>query len=471
VDSISNKAPGRGQIPGTGPFPESGVVASAMDARPPAPPPERHVVEADRLVVLGSLAAGVAHEISNALTGARLMVGRLLTLELSQRPPTPLQEHRIEMLQEVRESFSRVERIVSGLRRLSSVDADEPLVAVDLAEVLDSVARVASHEIAHRARLACDYGPVPQVLGRRGQLEQLFLNLLINAVQAIPEGSAHENTIRLVTRTDVAGRIVVEVVDTGEGILPENLPRIFDPFFTTKPPSRGFGLGLSVARDIVESLGGEIAAESAGPRGTTLRVVLPPMSSAPVPVPRPAARPHVPHVPHARPIAGQVARVEEPRWPVGEARAKGMPVRLLVVDDDPMVARAISFALDYEVVLASSGREAQQILGSDRRFDAVLCDLMMPEVTGMDLFDAIARTDPELAGRFVFMTGGAFTARARRFIASVPNPHIEKPFQLGTLRAFVRAAIKDESDDPSDADGGMPGGLPGEGPGGGNGPL
>ncbi len=392
--------------------------ATAHPAHPVlGPTPEPRLIETDRLAAVGSLAAGVAHEISNALTGARLVLGRLLTLELSRRPVTPLQHHRIDMLQDVRDSFSRVERIVRGLRKFSCMDEEEKMEPVDIAEVLDAVTRVAAHEVGHRARLACDYGRVPPVFGRRAQLQSIFLNLLVNATQAIPEGKAHENAIRVVTRTDEAGRVVIEVTDTGTGILPEHLPHIFDPFFTTKPPSRGFGLGLSVARDIVTSLGGEILAESAIDRGTTFRVVLPPCALT---------------------ARAAVASAAPGKGAASASREGGD--RVLIVDDEPKVAEAIAFALDGDVVVAASGREALDILRSDPKFDVVLCDLMMPEITGMDLYEAIVLLDPALAGRFAFMTGGAFTARAQRFLSSVPNPHIEKPFKLEDLRAFVRSA-------------------------------
>lgn len=158
---------------------------------------------------------------------------------------------------------------------------------------------------------------MPPVLGRRAQLQSVFLNLLVNATQAIPEGKAHENAIRVVTRTDEAGRVVIEVTDTGTGILPEHLPHLFDPFFTTKPPSRGFGLGLSVARDIVTSLGGEILAESALDRGATFRVVLPPCTV---------------------PARAGVARTTSGKG----AASTGESHRVQVVDDEPSPRRSPS---------------------------------------------------------------------------------------------------------------------------------
>jgi signal transduction histidine kinase/ActR/RegA family two-component response regulator len=378
------------------------------------------LIEADRLAALGSLAGGVAHQINNALTSARLSLARLVSFELSRRPLTPVRLHRIELLQEAREGIERVERVARELRSFSRVE-DEPVGPVDIHGVLDGVISLTSHEIQHRARLVCDYGEVPPVIGKSAALRQVFLNLLINAAQAIPDGHAHVNEIRVSTHVDGQGRVVVEVADTGTGAPPELVARIFEPFFTTRAPGEGIGLGLTICRDTVTAMGGEISAESKPGRGTTLRLALPS-----------AARRDA--VSTKQTLEQEVSPDDGPRG------------RLLIVDDDRPVAAAIALELDeYDVVVAGSGREALEILRKDPGFDVVLCDLMMPEISGMDLYETLAPVERGLAERFVFMTGGAFTQRAQSFLGRVPNTRIEKPFQAEDLRTLVDAMASQHS--------------------------
>jgi signal transduction histidine kinase len=132
------------------------------------------------------------------------------------------------------------------------------------------------NEVRHRAQLVKDYGPVPLVNADEGQLAQVFVNLLVNAAQAIPEGHAETNQICVATGTDESGRAILSFRDTGAGISPELLGRIFDPFFTTKPVGVGTGLGLSICHGIVTALGGEITVESQPGKGTIVRITLPP---------------------------------------------------------------------------------------------------------------------------------------------------------------------------------------------------
>ncbi len=251
-------------------------------------------------------------------------------------------------------------------------------------------------------------------LGALARLGQVVLNLLINAAQAIPEGHLAEHEIRLVTRTDASGRAVLEVRDTGVGIPADIADRIFDPFFTTKPTGVGTGLGLSICRSIVLALGGEIRAESRPGAGTTLRVSLPAAPAA----------------------AGEV----EPSPPPASTCRRG---RVLVVDDEPAVAAAIKrvLASQHEVTVRGSGEEALEAIARGERFDAIVCDLMMPRMTGMDLHASLARLAPEQASRIVVLTGGAFTDRAREFLEHVPLPRCEKPFDVQGLRDLVRKVV------------------------------
>jgi CheY-like chemotaxis protein len=275
---------------------------------------------------------------------------------------------------------------------------------------------MAWNEIRHRARLAREYAATPPVLANESRLGQLFLNLIMNAAQAIPEGRAEENVIRLTTGTDPAGAVVVSVADTGVGMAPEVKQRLFTPFFTTKPVGVGTGLGLAICRRIVAELGGEIAVESGAGKGSVFRVTLP-ASPRETPAESPAAS-----------------------APVRAAR-RG---RVLVVDDEPSVSTAIrrTLALDHDVSAAASGVEALALLRSGARFDVILCDLMMPQMTGMDLHRELAGLAPEMAAQMIFVTAGAFTPAARRFLDEVPNLRVDKPFEPQHLRALVNERVR-----------------------------
>jgi CheY-like chemotaxis protein len=214
------------------------------------------------------------------------------------------------------------------------------------------------------------------------------------------------------TWTDERKRAVIEVADDGVGIPGNLIGKVFDPFMTTKPVGEGTGLGLFVSRSIVKAAGGEITVESEVGKGTRVRLVLP----AAAPRPEPEIQP---------PSSGLA--------PVPRAR-------IFVIDDEPALGPAVRslFAGEHDVVVAVSGREALARLLEDRDFDVILCDLMMPDLTGMDLFEEIKTIRPELAQRFVFMTGGALTGRMEEFFKRYPNRCIQKPFDLVELRSLVR---------------------------------
>jgi CheY-like chemotaxis protein len=244
------------------------------------------------------------------------------------------------------------------------------------------------------------------------RLGQVFINLLVNAAQAMPVGGADTHEIRVVTSTDAEGRAVVEVRDTGSGIPPALLGRIFDPFFTTKPIGVGTGLGLAISHSIVIGMGGEIAVESEVNRGTTFRVILPP------------------------------ARTLEVTSIPPSTRSKTTEVRrsaVLVIDDEASVGLVIRRVLrQHDVTAVTSAREALDLLGCGKEFDVILSDLMMPGMSGMALYRRLVDDHPKMAPRVVFLTGGAFTAEAREFLDRVGNKCLEKPFAAERLRETVQ---------------------------------
>ncbi|MBI5497461.1 MAG: PAS domain S-box protein [Deltaproteobacteria bacterium] len=250
----------------------------------------------DRMIAVGTLAAGVAHEINNPLTYVASNLGylaqhlpglisecaasRARQVTLAGGPGTG-ESTKVpvgELAAAVREALDGVSRVTMIVRDLKTFSRTAPQChgPVDVRRVLDTVVRLATAETRHRARVVKDFAVVlPPVAAEETRLGQVFLNLLVNAAQAIPEGSAETNEIRLMACPAGAGRVMVEVRDTGAGIPVETLPRIFDPFFTTKPVGQGTGLGLSICRGIVEGLGGEIVVESQVGKGSVFRVILP----------------------------------------------------------------------------------------------------------------------------------------------------------------------------------------------------
>ncbi len=232
---------------------------------------------AERMSSLGTLAAGVAHEINNPMT---YVLGNLdyMAEELARNPAPVCSDAETSLEQLVREAQDgarRVVRIVRDLKTFSRHSEDDPLTPVDLESTLETAAGMVRAQIRHRARLVRSYRGATMVLGDNVRLGQVFVNLVVNAAQAIPEGNEEKHVITLRTYLDEQGLAVGEVEDSGSGIDPANLPRLFDPFFTTKPIGIGTGLGLSSAMGIISALGGTIDVESKLGIGTIVRVRLP----------------------------------------------------------------------------------------------------------------------------------------------------------------------------------------------------
>ena len=345
---------------------------------------------ADRLISVGTLAAGMAHELNTPLAYVAANLEFLARAVPEHLAPGGAPEIG-EALRESVDGAERLRLIIEDLRTFSRPPDGDEQGPADLDAVLRSCIGMAWNEIRHRARLQRDLPPLPAVAGNPARLGQVFVNLLVNAAQSIREGDVEANVIRVLRACAPGGRVAVEVSDTGAGIPSHVLPRIFEPFFTTKPAAAGTGLGLSICRTIVDALGGTIDVKSQPGAGSTFRVVLPVAQG-------PAAAPTVtPPPPPSAPL---------PRS------------RILVVDDERLVGSSLARALagEHDVTAASSPRMALRLLEQGERFDALLTDLVMPDLTGLELVREAVRLDPALAGRVIFMTAGAFTAEARRAI-------------------------------------------------------
>lgn len=237
---------------------------------------EARLAVSDRLAAMGTLAAGIAHEINNPL--AYITANLAYADEELADPVTLADPHRLAEIRhailEARDGADRVRDIVTEVRRLAR--GDSPRRPISIIRVLESAAGAIASEIRTRAKLVKTFGDVPLVDADEARLGQVFVHLLLNAADSIPEGLPSQNEIILVTWTDGAGQVVVDVRDTGIGIPPELHQRIFNPFFTNKPVGKGMGLGLAICHHIITDFGGTISVESAPERGSVFRVTLPP---------------------------------------------------------------------------------------------------------------------------------------------------------------------------------------------------
>ena len=389
---------------------------------------ESRLAEADRLASLGTLAAGVAHEVNNPLTFVlnhlEGIASRLpdLARDAFDRGDSDEALELEALATAAAESASGARRIASTVRDLMAYarGEGETLGAADLARAVDKAIQVAFHQIRHRARLVNQLTDLPTVRGHEARLSQVFVNLLVNAAQAIPPGDAENNAITL--SADVDDELVrVHVQDTGDGIPEAIRDRIFEPFVSTKVVGEGTGLGLWVCHGIVRQHGGQITLQTGG-TGTTFTVEL---------------RRAIGAAPAARSLPPEGIRAPGP--------SASRP-RVLVVDDEELIGQLLTAGLSSiaDVVAVTSGRAAQAHLQEGVEADLILCDLMMPDVTGADLFGWIEEHRPELASRVVFMTGGAFTDRDRKFLDARKDQHLAKPFRLDEVRELVRASTDSE---------------------------
>lgn len=377
---------------------------------------QAELIQSDRLVSVGRLAAGVAHEINNPMT--YVLANLQFAAEFFRTHREAFGDAAIEfdeVLADAVEGAERVHAIVKDLRAFSH-DASEDRHPVDVGRVLDSAAQLAGNEIRHRARLVKSYADgVPPVLANESRLGQVFLNLVMNALQSLPRDRANHE-LRLCLRHE-AGRVIAEVTDTGAGIAPEIRDRLFQPFVTTKKVGEGTGLGLYISRNIITALGGDIRIASVVGMGTTFSVWLPALAAT-----------------EALPLAARAAPAQT------LAIATTPPLDILIVDDDDAVVRALLRLLAaHRLVTATGGVEALHVCAG-RPFDLVLCDVMMPGMTGVELAGHL--TDRELVPeeRIVFLTGGAFTSGEQAFLARHPQRRLEKPIDLARLNDVLIAA-------------------------------
>lgn len=428
---------------------EATIVQLQPTPTPSVPPPSGTRVPEDRLRAIGRLAAGLAHEVNNPLTfvlanleslreshqAIRRFVRKIRVGLTSDGEITPeafqqltddanLEEvidDAADMLTDCYKGMHRIQDIARSLGTFSRAD-DEHAELIDVSRVVDDACAMVFNQIRYRARLVKRFEPIPVIAAYPGRVAQALVNLLTNAVEAIDGGAYDKHRIVVSTRLE-KDHVVVGVRDTGVGIDETDRHRIFTPGFTTKAHDGGMGLGLSLCKRVAEEHGGRVEVHHLPDRGTCFELSIP--------------------------VETGLQTVERQRDSRPISEAPGTRSRILIVDDDAMVLSALRRRLRrrYDVVTVLGGVEALAHLSEDEGFDAVICDLMMPEVDGKSFYDTIQEDHPKLVDRIVFMSGGAFTPRLRKFAAAVSNPVLQKPVTREHLESMLASIRREPADD------------------------
>jgi PAS domain S-box-containing protein len=362
----------------------------------------------DRLTTVGTLAAGIMHEINNPLS---YVMGNLefaiehLGEQIEELPVGSVDEL-LTALNEASHGAVRMSRIVRDLRTFSRRDEDS-VSAVSVNDVLDSSINIAMNEIRRRARIERSLADEVMVMANESRLGQVFLNILINGAQAIEPGDSQNQRISVRTALEGSG-VVVEIRDTGSGMSSEVMKRIFDPFFTTKPIGVGTGLGLSICRSIVESMGGRIGVTSTLGVGSAFRIWLPATEQRP-------------------------ARRAEAARPAIHDRSG----RVLIIDDDAHAARALwRYLSQHEGVVETDARRALDRFLFEP-FDAVFCEIRMPDFGGLEFYEVVSARKPELLSRIVMVCSGPLEQSVEERLVGHGIASTTKPYDADEVRRLV----------------------------------
>lgn len=373
------------------------------------------LMQNDRLISLGQLAAGVGHEINNPLCSL------LLKLELLQEAQQSMTSaEAAKCISEIKEGLERIKYITNDLKTLARNRDEDLLSNIDVNRVVKATVNMTRNEIEHRARLVFEPGEVAPVHANEARLSQVFLNILINALQSIEPGRAEENEISVRTKRS-NDHVIIEIRDSGSGIPDEIKDRMFQPFQTTKPVGQGTGLGLSICDSIIRKYNGTIDCESINGKGSIFRIVLP------------------------------VSVVEEAKRPHAEAAKPGSSVktekagrRVLIVDDDKEVLGMFHsiVARNFEATSFTDSREAINVIAGGQKFDCIVCDLMMPNLGGMEFYQKLKQISPEHCNRIIFVTGGSFSSVTDQFLRTPGIVIMEKPISFRELINAIEGLIE-----------------------------
>ncbi len=371
----------------------------------------RETLLAERLASTRLLASTIAHEINNPASYLMSSLEHVRKEVAASGLEGRAREDLLSAIGDATEGAERISGIVADVGALGR--SDDAGVAFDAALAVRLSLRIAGARLATRARVRTDIAADLVVSGSIGRLSQVLVNLLVNAASAFSTADTTRNEIVVRGSRDGAF-VVLEVRDNGPGIAAAHVARLFEPWFTTRTAQGGTGLGLSIARDLARNLGGEIEVVTAATAGTSFFVRLP------------AASPSI------HPPSSSATRARLGRAP-----------RVLCIDDEPAILRAYDRTLrqHYELVLADGGQAAERAILADGPFDAIVCDLRMPDVSGDRLYAAIVERRPELARRFLFVTGSVDDTRTEDVLRASGARILHKPTQVIALRQAIDAIV------------------------------
>ena len=404
------------------------------EAEPPAQPPdaaapaddlrerlEDELLEAQKMEAIGKLVSGVAHELNNPLAA---ILGFSQLIVRDERLPADLRDDAELLVQEARRTKQIVDTLLEFARHRPAEREPAKLGAL-VKSVLDLQTYVIG---ARRIDVHVDIpSDLPAIPIDRSRMQQVVLSLIQNAIEAIQSGSdSGRITITAAPGSRTAGPSVgLTVVDDGPGVPPEQRERIFEPFFTTKPPGTATGIGLTVARRIARDHGGELRVEpGTGERGATFVVELPLTAN----------------VPRRTGVARQAAGTGGP--PPSAPELSDRP-RVLVIDDEPSIGRFLGKALSvggFAALVVANGQEALEVAGSTP-LAAVLCDNRMADMSGLEVYDALVKVRPDLAERFVLMSGDVNDPELVEFAERRGVRLLSKPFDIPSVTEVVRSAV------------------------------
>jgi signal transduction histidine kinase/CheY-like chemotaxis protein len=385
------------------------------------------LLQTEKLAALGQMVTGVAHELSNPLTSILGYAQRLL-----------LRGDAAGRTEEARKIYQEAERASTILRQLllNARETHPERRRVSLNQVVLQTVELQRFGLpAERIRLNLELDPVPpSVHGDAGQLQQVLMNLVGNARQAIEESGKGGNIWVRTKRTD-EGRVLLEVRDDGPGIPEAIMARIFDPFFTTKPVGVGTGLGLAIVLGIVREHGGQLKVSTPPGGGAVFTIELPGASEADSSLSRLA------EAGERRARLSRAEQAAEPSHP-GTARPS-----VLVVEDEPTVARLIADVLEDEGMFVEVLMNSRAALdrAARERYDLVICDMKMPGLDGQNFYKALVRAGNSLRGRFLFVTGDVVASQTQKFLERYHLPHVAKPFRVEELTEKVKQVLADQT--------------------------
>ncbi len=405
------------------------------------------VAHAEKLAALGTLVAGVAHEVNNPLTSITLLLdlfptqleaaadaieevqaassaGRGLSADEVLRLGALAQafgsrREVLESVEEVRGACRTIHEIVKDLRVFAHADEAEAPQVVSVPSLIEQTLRVVGREISSVAIVERDYGSdIPEILVPHARITQVLTNVFVNTTHALREVERDPHRVRISLRAD-DDMVAISISDTGPGVPPSALERIFDPFYTTRRASFGTGLGLSISRNLMRRMGGDLLVESVFGEGATFIVL----------------------VPRSSPEALRAAR-SQPRIPTSTPTAHGRHA-LLVLDTSPQMLRAYARVLGprFDLIFASDAEEAIELMSSGSSADAVLAEVGFSPLDGRRLYAWLADRRPALAKRTVFIAAEPSAERARRELSGLPNTILRKPTSANALLQAIEGAI------------------------------